>query len=40
MKKSMYSKKDLCYNPNLSVQLTVADLEIFVHAMGDLNSHI
>ena len=40
MGKSIYSKKYLCYNPNLSVQLTIADLDMFVHAMGDLNSHI
>ena len=29
--------KDLCYNPNLSVQLSVTDLEVFVHAMGEKN---
>ena len=33
---SIYSKKDLCYNPNLSVQLSVTDLDVFVHAMGEI----
>ena len=28
--------KDLCYNPNLSVQLSVTDLEVFVNAMGEI----
>ena len=28
--------KDLCYNPSLSVQLAVTDLEVFVHAMGEI----
>jgi hypothetical protein len=32
---SIYSKKDLCYNPNLSVHLSVTDLEVFVNAMGE-----
>ena len=30
--------KDLCYNPNLSVQLPVTDLEVFVHAMDETKS--
>ena len=28
--------KDLCFNPNLSVQLAVTDLDVFVHAMGEI----
>ena len=28
--------KDLCFNPNLSVQLPVTDLDVFVHAMGEI----
>ena len=28
--------KDLCFNPNLSVQLTVTDLDVFVHAIGEI----
>ena len=28
--------KDLCFNPNLSVQLSVTDLEVFVHAIGEI----
>ena len=28
--------KDLCFNPNLSVQLSVTDLDVFVHAMGEI----
>ena len=28
--------KDLCYNPNLSVHLPVTDLDVFVHAMGEI----
>ena len=33
---SIYSKKDLCYNPNISAQLSVTDLDVFVHAMGEI----
>ena len=40
MGKNIYIKRDLCYNPNLSVQLTLTDLDIFAHTMGDFNSHI
>ena len=28
--------KDLCFNPNLSVQLPVTDLDVFVYAMGKI----
>ena len=27
--------KDLCFNPNLSAQLSVTDLDVFIHAMGE-----
>ena len=32
----MYSNKDLCFNPNISVQLSVTDLDVFVNAMGEI----
>ena len=28
--------KDLCYNPNISVQLAVTDLDVFVHTIGEM----
>ena len=31
----MCYNKDLCFNPNNSLQLTVTDLDVFVHAMGE-----
>ena len=32
----MCSNKNLCFNPNISVQLAVTDLDVFVHAMGEI----
>ena len=31
-----FPNKDLCFNPNLSVQLAVTDLDVFVNAMGKI----
>ena len=36
-KTSIYSDKDLCYNPNLAEQLTVQDLEDMVDSEADVN---
>ena len=32
----MCNNKNLCFNPNLSVQLAVTDLDVFVHAIGEM----
>ena len=31
----MYNNKDLCLNHNISVQLSVTDLDVFVRSMGE-----
>ena len=31
----MCNNKNLCFKPNLSVQLTVTDLDVFIHAIGE-----
>lgn len=31
-----FPNKDLCFNPNISVQLSVTDLDIFVHSIGEI----
>ena len=32
----MCSNKNLCLNPNLSVQLSVTDLDVFVRSIGEI----
>ena len=32
----MSYNKNLCFKPNLSVQLSVTDLDVFIHAMDEI----